>query len=35
MQLSDSLLSILAVRSSELLDSILASSKRAEDHARL
>ncbi|EEH02759.1 L-ornithine 5-monooxygenase [Histoplasma capsulatum G186AR] len=33
--LSDSLLSILAVRSSELLDSILASSKRAEDHARL
>ncbi|KKZ67489.1 hypothetical protein EMCG_06866 [[Emmonsia] crescens] len=33
--LSDSLLSILAVRSSELLDSILASSKRAGDYARL
>ncbi|KAK2796167.1 PAK- GC kinase Sid1 [Onygenales sp. PD_12] len=33
--LSDSLLSILAVRSGELLDSILASSKRSEDYARL
>ncbi|EEH39220.2 L-ornithine 5-monooxygenase [Paracoccidioides lutzii Pb01] len=33
--LSDSLLSILSVRSSELLDSILASSKRAENYARL
>ncbi|PGH13041.1 hypothetical protein AJ79_03878 [Helicocarpus griseus UAMH5409] len=33
--LSDSLLSILAVRGGELLDSILASSKRGEDYARL
>ncbi|KAL2369821.1 L-ornithine 5-monooxygenase [Blastomyces gilchristii SLH14081] len=33
--LSDSLLSILAVRSSELLDSILACSKRGADYARL
>ncbi|OJD10180.1 hypothetical protein AJ78_08700 [Emergomyces pasteurianus Ep9510] len=33
--LSDSLLSILAVRSSKVLDSILASSKRSEDYARL